>query len=268
MVVGSLLDEAALASLFSSSAYDAVIHCAAKKAVGESEEQPARYFRNNVVGTLNLLTAMSEHGVPKMVFSSTAAVYSPSNAVPFTESATLAPASVYGSSKLIAETLITEFHRTGKLASYAILRYFNVAGDAGLMYREDAAQNVFPFLARALESGAPFKQYGSDYETKDGSGVRDYIHLADLVDAHVGALTISESGVFNLGTGTGYSVKELIHMFESVAGKKLVVSEEARRAGDVGTVVADASRARTALGWEPKRTLEDMVRSTIAVYGL
>ncbi len=268
LVVGDVTDTTALEAVFSGNDVDAVVHCAAKKAVGESEAEPELYFRNNVFGTLNLLSAMAEHNVPKIVFSSTAAVYDPAGQIPFTEASSLAPASVYGSSKLLSETLITEFARTGKLKEYVILRYFNVAGDAGLMYREDSAQNVFPLLARALENDAEFKQFGNDYDTRDGTGVRDYIHLADLVDAHLAALSGDVSGTFNLGTGTGYSVRELIQAFEAATGRTMKVVEVPRRPGDVGTVVADASRAREQLGWEPKRTLEEMVKSTVVVYGI
>ncbi len=266
-VSGSTLDEASLSELFSREQFDAVVHCAAKKAVGESESRPEYYFKHNVVGTLNLLTAMAEHVVPKIVFSSTAAVYAPNeSSVPLTEDSPLAPASVYGQSKLLAEVLIREFARTGKISEYAILRYFNVAGDAGLSFREDAAQNVFPHLARSVFEGTPFRLFGTDYETKDGTGVRDYIHLTDLVEAHQRALSVTASDTFNLGTGAGYSVRELVAAFETSTGTALPVVEEPRRAGDVAVVLADASHARAVLGWEPKRTLKEMVDSTIAVY--
>ena len=269
LVVGDLTDEAALESLFSQHEFDAVIHCAAKKAVGESEECPEYYFKNNVAGTLNLLTAMATHAVPKIIFSSTAAVYAPAISVTaFTEASPIGPVSVYGQSKLMAEILIKEFVRTGKLSNYVIFRYFNVAGDAGLHYNEDAAQNVFPLIARALTNGSSFNQYGSDYETKDGSGVRDYIHVADLAEAHLLALSLSHSDTFNLGTGAGYSVTELIAAFEAAAGKKLLVIHSPRRAGDVAMVVADGRHARSSLGWEPTHTLKDMVESTVRVYGL
>ncbi len=143
-----------------------------------------------------------------------------------------------------------------------------MAGDAGLNYREDAAQNVFPLIARAYGGGNPFMMFGTDYDTKDGSGVRDYIHLSDLADAHVLALAHTGSGVFNLGTGAGYSVKELVTAFEAATGKPLPMVEAPRRAGDVATVLADASQARAVLGWEPKRTLREMVESTVRVYEL
>lgn len=270
LVVGDMTDEVALQAVFSTHTFDAVIHCAAKKAVGESEQAPARYFKHNVGGTLNLLTQMAAHQVPHIIFSSTAAVYAPpaDGVTPVTETDMLAPASVYGQSKLMAETLITEFHRTEQIAQYTIFRYFNVAGDAGLGYREDSAQNVFPLIARSLSANTVFYVFGTDWPTADGTGVRDYIHVSDLATAHVRALADTNTATYNLGTGSGYSVKELIQAFETQTGRTLQVVAAPRRAGDVAVTVANADRARHALGWEPTRTLADMVASTIAVYGL
>ena len=256
-----------LESVFADHQFDTVMHFAAKKSVAQSQQEPALYFRNNVLGTLNILTCMQKYNVPQIVFSSTAAVYQANelNGL-FTEDSAVLPASVYGQSKHMSETLIKEFYNTGKISQFSILRYFNVAGDAGLQYREDAAENVFPLIARALEKNTPFYIFGNDYDTKDGTGVRDYIHLSDLVDAHVKALSISDSDVFNLGTSTGYSVADLVAAFETVTGKKLQVEVRPRRAGDIGTVVADATKARNTLGWQPQRTLEDMVETTVSVY--
>jgi UDP-glucose 4-epimerase len=268
--VGDMTDETALGEIFSTHKFDAVIHCAAKKAVGESEQEPAFYFKNNVGGTLNLLTQMTAHHVPHIIFSSTAAVYAPpvDGIAPVTENDTVNPASVYGQSKVLAETLIREFHRTGKLAQYTILRYFNVAGDAGLHYREEQAQNIFPLIAKALASNSTFYIFGEDWPTEDGTGVRDYIHVRDLAEAHRLALDSTDSSVYNLGTGTGYSVKELIAAFEAQSGRTLQAVVVPRRAGDVAVTVANADKAKQVLGWEPRSTLEDMVKSTILVYGL
>lgn len=268
LVVGDMTDELALQALFAEHRFDAVVHCAARKIIAESEERPEYYFRHNVVGTLNLLSVMSSHDVPRLVFSSTAAVYALGEGKPILESSPVAPASVYGSSKLLSEMLISEFARTGKIKQYCILRYFNVAGDAGLEYLEEQAQNVFPVIARSLKQSEPFKLFGTDYTTKDGSGVRDYIHVADLVDAHLRALVSSTSGVFNIGSGIGYSVKELLAAFEAATGRSIEVEEMPRRAGDLDSVLSDVSLARSVLGWEPKRTLQEMVESTVAVYGL
>lgn len=247
--------------------FDVVIHCAAKKSVAESEARSDFYYYNNIVGMATLLTVMSECEVPHIVFSSTAAVYAPQkNGAPVTEETPLDPQSVYGISKRMGEQLIAEYCRTDKLDQYTIFRYFNVAGDAGLDYCEDKAENVFPLIARSLTSGSPFHIFGTDYDTKDGTGVRDYIHLSDLVDAHVVALDTEESGIYNLGTGTGYSVRELIQTFEEVSGKNIPIQESPRRAGDIALVTTDASKAQKELNWTPKRTLTEMVESTVKVY--
>ncbi|MFN3188088.1 MAG: UDP-glucose 4-epimerase GalE [Candidatus Paceibacteria bacterium] len=261
---GDITDLAAVRAACGSAPFTTVMHFAAKKAVGESEANPALYFHTNVTGSLNLLTAMSEAAIPQLIFSSTAAVYAPPESdTPLNEEASLAPASVYGASKLITEQLVREFARTSKLSQYTILRYFNVAGDAGLNYQEQNAQNVFPILKTTLTTGTPFPIFGTDYGTRDGTCIRDYIHLSDLVTAHVRAVTTTVSDTFNLGTGTGYTVRELIAMFEQVSGKKMIVHESPRRAGDVAVVTASAAKAKATLGWSPAHTLEDMVLSTL-----
>jgi UDP-glucose 4-epimerase len=263
---GDVTDRAALAECLAKHTFDAVIHCAAKKAVGESEQDPAGYFHNNVGGTLALLTEMANAGVPHLVFSSTAAVYDPKEPAPFTEETPLAPASVYGESKYLAERLIQSFVRTGKLSRYTILRYFNVAGDVGLQFLETKAENVFPVIGRALQAEQPFHIFGTDYETKDGTGVRDYIHLADLAHAHEVALADTTSEIYNLGTSTGHSVRELIAAFEAASGRTIAVEESPRRPGDVGLVTADATKAHERLAWQPTKSLVDMVASTWELY--
>ena len=268
MMQGDVQNMADLEKAFGQHQIDAVIHFAAKKSVSESQQNPAKYFLNNVLGTLNILTCMEKYNVPKIVFSSTAAVYQAVDTSDhiFTETSAVSPSSVYGQSKLMAETLIKEFCNTGKISSYVILRYFNVAGDSGLQYREDAAENVFPLLAKALEQNLTFNIFGDDYPTKDGTGVRDYIHLTDLVTAHLKALPQDKTGVFNLGTGKGYSVQDLLQSFESVTGKNISTETKSRRSGDVATVVADASKAEIELDWAPQEDLSAMVESTVAVY--
>ena len=267
VIEGDITDSAALVSVFATQKFDVVFHFAAKKAVGESEENPALYFKTNVLGTHNLLAAMAEANVPRLIFSSTAAVYDPLHTqVPVTEETQLGPVSVYGTTKLMVEEMIASYVRTGKLLRYSILRYFNVAGDAGLDYREEAAQNVFPIIARGLEARKPFSIFGTDYDTKDGTCVRDYIHLRDLVAGHLAALDSAEDGIFNLGTGTGYTVRELIAAFDAELPVPLTVQESSRRAGDAPRVVADATRAKTMLGWQPKQGLKEMVEDTLRVY--
>lgn len=267
LVEGDITDAAAIAAVCASQQFDAVMHFAAKKAVGESESNPSLYFITNVTGTINLLQAMEVNHIPKLIFSSTAAVYEPpATDTLFTEATPTKPMSVYGETKLIVEEIIKSFARTGKIESYAILRYFNVAGDAGLNYREDAAQNVFPIIARSLKEGTPFSIYGTDYDTKDGTCIRDYIHLKDLVTAHTKALMADGSGVYNLGTGTGYSVRELVAAFNAELPSPLVVKESPRRPGDAPVVVADATLAERELNWTPEHTLSEMVRDTLRVY--
>jgi UDP-glucose 4-epimerase len=272
LIIGDILNQSELDAAFATQKFDAVIHFASLKAVGESEEIPADYFKNNVSGTINVLDAMQKAGVPHIVFSSSASVYAPApsghNGV-FTESDALGPISVYGQSKYISELIIKDFARTGKIKSFALLRYFNVAGDAGLDFKEKAPQNVFPLIAKAIAGEASFGIFGTDYDTKDGTGVRDYIHLIDLVDAHIKALTVNQqsSDAYNLGTSNGYSVQELVSTFESLSGKEVNPSMMPRRAGDPAVVLANPSKAKSELQWEAKETLENMVNSTLKVYG-
>lgn len=267
LVEGSITDAATVTAVCKDGAFGAVFHFAAKKAVGESEANPTLYFATNVVGSQNLLAAMIAAKIPQLIFSSTAAVYDPAyTTLPVTEETPLGPVSVYGSTKLLVEEMIRAYARTGHLSHYTILRYFNVAGDAGLDYREEAAQNVFPVMARTLTNSQPFAIFGTDYDTKDGTCVRDYIHLRDLVAGHVAALESPMSGVFNLGTGTGYSVRELVAAFDAALPAPLLVTKQARRLGDAPAVVADATHAQTALGWQPQYTLRDMVEDTLRVY--
>ncbi len=267
LVEGDITDATAVQAVCASQKFDAVMHFAAKKAVGESESNPALYYTTNVTGTINLLQAMEVNHIPKLIFSSTAAVYEPPvTDTLFTEATPTSPVSVYGETKLIVEEIIKSFARTGKIESYTILRYFNVAGDAGLDYREEAAQNVFPIIARSVKVGAPFNIYGTDYDTRDGTCIRDYIHLRDLVTAHTKALLAGGSGTYNLGTGTGCSVWELVAAFDAALPEPLTVVESARRPGDVAVVVADASLAAEDLNWIPKHTLSEMGRDTLRVY--
>ncbi len=266
---GDILDISFLENVFKDNTFDTVIHFAAKKAVGESEENPELYFQNNVVGTLNILSMMSKYNVPKIIFSSTAAVYKPKdeeNAI-YTKDSEVEPINVYGRTKLMCELMIKDFQRLGKIKEYIIFRYFNVAGDTGLNYIEKNAQNVFPLLTNAILNGTEFTVFGEDYATKDGSGVRDYIHLSDLVNAHVLAIENNTSGIYNLGTKNGYSVKELIKAFEDTTSKKMNIKISERRKGDPATVIADSSNANINLSWKSERDLSDMVTSTLKAYG-
>jgi len=261
---GDITDKEVVEAVFAETQFDAVIHFAAKKAVGESEINPSLYFYNNVLGSLNILSAMEKYKVPHLVFSSTAAVYAPvKENTPVTETDDLAPASVYGRTKLMTEDMIREYHRLGFLSSYAILRYFNVAGDAGLNYHEKDAQNVFPILVNSIKNGTPFNIFGTDYDTKDGTCVRDYIHLSDLVSAHIKALDCQDADIYNLGTSQGYSVQELVQAFEKNSGQEIAVIKTSRRKGDVAFITAAATKAKNKLNWSPVFTIDDMVKSVI-----
>ncbi len=266
-IEGDISDKNIIDKIFNEYKFTNVIHLAAGKSVEESEANPEKYFGANVVGTLNLLSVMADHGVGNLVFSSTAAVYAPGGSTEhFNEEASTEPINVYGRSKLMAEMAIKDYVRTGKLSRFAILRYFNVAGDAGLNYKERESKNVFPILANAINTGSTFHIFGTDYATNDGTCVRDYIHLIDLVDAHLAVLNHDSSGVFNLGTSKGQSVRQLITEFEKVSGKQLLIEERPRRAGDPAILLADATKAKSELGWEPSHSLSDMVESTLRCY--
>jgi len=267
-VQGDILDREALDPVFSRGNFDAVVHCAAKKVMFEGEEDPTKYFSNNVGGTLNVLAAMEKHKVPKVIFSSTAAVYAPvADGHPVVETDPLNPQSVYGRTKLMCEMLITEYARLKKIDSYVIFRYFNVAGDAGLSFKEKNPQGVFPLLAYAAAGKMPFNIFGTHYPTSDGSAIRDYIHLSDLVQAHLVALgSEASTGIYNLGTNSGYSVRELVRVFAEVCKNEFPVVEAEARKGDVARVIADTSKVREALGWEPHKTLRTMVEDMVRIY--
>ncbi len=263
-----ILDIAALRDVFAIHRPQAVIHAAALKSVSESEEKLEEYFATNVTGTLNVLVQAAAHGTAHVIFSSTAAVYeAPSDGV-CAEDTPLAPMSVYGTSKMLAEQLITEFARTKKLPSYTIFRYFNVVGDADVHFKDADPQNVFPILANALGKGLPFSIFGDDYSTTDGTCVRDYIHIADIVEAHLRALSTNAGGIYNLGSGGGYSVKEIVTALEEVSGKSLKTVIAPRRSGDPAMVLADATKAQNDLNWKPGCSLRMMVEDTLMVYNV
>lgn len=266
---GSLMDAAALEAVCSQNDFETVIHFAAKKAVGESQTNPALYFDNNVVGTHNLLKAMVKYKIPKIIFSSTAAVYKcPTTIEILTERSTIEPLSVYGQTKKTVEDMIVAFTNAGLISTYTILRYFNVAGDVGLNFRESVPMNIFPIIGTQLQANLPIKIFGDDYATPDGTCVRDYIHLRDLVEAHLLALGSTESGTYNLGTGKGYSVKELLDNFNQISPKKISIEMAPRRPGDGPFLVADATLAKEKLGWVPVCNMEDIIKDTIAVFAV
>jgi UDP-glucose 4-epimerase len=244
--------------------FDGVLHFAALALVAESVSHPERYYRTNVTGTLNLLEAMVAAQVPRLVFSSTCAVYGQPDTVPIDETAPPRPANAYGASKLAVDGMIGDFCRAHDLGAVS-LRYFNVAGasgDAGEDHEPET--HIIPNVLRVALGRAEFVQvFGTDYPTPDGTAIRDYIHIEDLSAAHLLALEGARRGehrIFNLGTGRGFSVREVIAAAERVTGTEIATREAQRRPGDPPMLVAAGERIRADLGWEPRKPeLEQMI---------
>jgi UDP-glucose 4-epimerase len=243
--------------------FDAVLHFAALSLVAESVEHPERYWSNNVGGTRNLLDAMREHGVQRLVFSSTAATYGEPETIPITEDQSPAPVNAYGASKLAVDLMIRDECRAHGLAA-ASLRYFNVAGASRRLGEDHEPEtHLIPLVLQAASGVRDhITVFGTDYPTRDGTAVRDYIHIEDLGQAHLLALERLESGthhVVNLGTGDGYTVREVIEAARKVTGREIPMRDEDRRPGDPPRLIAANARARELLGWEPRRSLEEMI---------
>jgi UDP-glucose 4-epimerase len=242
---------------------DAVLHFAALALVAESVEHPERYWHNNVTGTLNLLDAMRAEGVGKLVFSSTCATYGEPDTVPIAEHEPTAPVNAYGASKLAVDLMLRDECRAHGLAA-ASLRYFNVAGASGHLGEDHEPEtHLIPLILQAAAGVRDhIKVFGTDYPTRDGTAVRDYIHIEDLGEAHLLALDRLQPGahrIFNLGSGDGYSVREVIAAAREVTGREITVRDEPRRPGDPPQLVAANARAREELGWTPRRGLEQMI---------
>jgi UDP-glucose 4-epimerase len=243
--------------------FEGVIHFAALALVAESVAYPERYYRGNVVGTLNLLDAMRDAGIGNLVFSSTCATYGEPDVVPMTEDLPTNPVNAYGASKLAVDRMIADESRAHGLAASS-LRYFNVAGAHGRFGEDHEPEtHLIPLVLRAAAGTSDHvKIFGTDYPTEDGTAVRDYIHVDDLAVAHVLALehnTPGEHRIYNLGSGHGYSVRQVIDTARRVTGREIATVEEARRPGDPPALVAGADRARAELGWTPEKSLEDMI---------
>lgn len=244
----------------------AVIHFAGLKAVGESAQKPLHYYDCNVTGTLRLLQAMQRVGVKKLVFSSTATVYGDPVYLPYDEKHPLAPESVYGRTKLVVENMLRDLYGAEDDWSLIILRYFNPVGahESGLIGEDPKGipNNLMPIIAQvAAGRREQLTIWGNDYETKDGTGVRDYIHVADLADGHVAALKLTDTPkceAINLGCGNGYSVLEVIKEFEHVSNRPIPYNIGPRRVGDIGEFYANPETAKRELGWEAKRDLGQM----------
>jgi UDP-glucose 4-epimerase len=257
-----------LDGIFRVHAFDGVVHFASLIQVGESVERPALYYRNNFVSTLTLVEAMHAHGVRNLIFSSTAAVYGEPLYTPIDEQHPRNPINPYGKSKLMVEQMLTDFNSAYGLRSVS-LRYFNAAGgdqDGALGERHDPETHLIPLVLQAASGRRPsVKVFGRDYDTPDGTCIRDYVHVVDLCEAHLLALAYLERGgtsdVFNLGNGNGFSVQEVIDAARRVTGQEIRVEDAPRRPGDAVRLVADSTRARQILNWAPRyRRLEQIVQ--------
>ncbi len=270
-VQGDLLNNNDLKNLFDSFDIDSVIHFAAFSQVGESVKNPQKYYINNVCGSINLLSAMLEHGVNKIVFSSTAATYGEPKYIPIDEKHPQEPINPYGQTKLMIEKIMDDYDKAYDLRSVR-LRYFNVAGaDSENRVGEwhDPETHLIPnILKSTFGGGKTFEMYGDDYDTKDGTCVRDYINVEDLAQAHLLALKYlnngGETNFFNLGTNDGNTVKEVFAMCEKVTQKNIAVLQKPRREGDPASLVADNSKAKTILNWQPQKTLEESIKTAWA----
>lgn len=262
-----IMDEDSLENIFRQHEVDAVIHFAGLKAVGESVAVPLRYYHNNITGSLILFKLMQKYHVKKMIFSSSATVYSTSDKVPYTEDTNLGATNPYGRTKLMIEEILRDYYASDKSNSIAILRYFNPVGahPSGLIGEDPNGipNNLLPYVSMVAAGKLPeLSVYGNDYNTPDGTGIRDYIHVTDLSDGHIKALDKISEGpglyIYNLGTGKGYSVLEVVRAFESASNRKINYKIVDRRPGDSAISYADPTKAKNELNWEAKRSLEKM----------
>ncbi|WP_027308895.1 UDP-glucose 4-epimerase GalE [Caloramator sp. ALD01] len=264
-----LLDKEGLENIFKENKVDAVIHFAGLKAVGESVQVPLKYYHNNITGTIILCEVMKKYGVKRLIFSSSATVYGNVERVPITEDFPLSATNPYGRTKLFIEEILRDLYISDNEWSIVLLRYFNPIGahESGLIGEDPNGipNNLMPYVTQvAVGKLKELRVFGNDYDTHDGTGVRDYIHVVDLAKGHVKALekVMVFKGVeaYNLGTGKGYSVLDLVHTFEKVTGKRVPYRIVERRPGDVAKCFADPSKANRELGWIAEKNLEDMCR--------
>lgn len=268
---GDVLNKAFLQKVFTDHAIHSVIHFAGLKAVGESVAQPLRYYETNVSGTLVLCEVMAEYNVKNLVFSSSATVYGDPASLPITEDFPTGATNPYGQSKLMVENILQDLYLSDPSWNIARLRYFNPVGAhaSGCIGEDpnDIPNNLMPFIAQvAVGKRKKLSVFGNDYNTHDGTGVRDYIHVVDLAIGHLKALDKlnTQSGLvtYNLGTGVGYSVIDMVEAFEKACGKSIPYEVVARRPGDIAACYADPLKARNELGWQATHTLEDMANSS------
>jgi UDP-glucose 4-epimerase len=270
LVEGTYADEGTVRSVLAEHRIDAILHCAARSLVGESVKDPAKYYRDNVAGGVALLEGARAVGVERLVFSSTAAVYGVPDRTPILEDDPLRPINTYGETKRTFEGALHWYGAAYGVRS-VVLRYFNVAGASdrvGEVHRPET--HLIPNVLAAADGGAPLTLFGDDYPTPDGTPIRDYIHVADLADAHLAALEATAAGpstpvICNLGTATGFSVREVLAAATRVAGRDIPHTIGPRREGDPPVLVASNERAREVLGWTPRRsTLDEMIGSAWA----
>jgi UDP-glucose 4-epimerase len=266
-----LLDRDALVEVFTENNIEAVIHFAGLKAVGESVQQPLRYYHNNITGTLILAEVMEQFGVEKIVFSSSATVYGMPKQVPISEDFSLSATNPYGRIKLMIEEILRDVYTSNNKWSIALLRYFNPIGahESGRIGEDPNGipNNLMPYITQvAVGKLKQLNVFGSDYPTVDGTGVRDYIHVVDLAKGHLKALekVMNTTGVeaYNLGTGKGYSVLEMVKAFESASGKNVPYQISERRPGDIAECYADPTKAKTELSWEAEKGIEEMCKDS------
>ena len=271
LVVGDVRDRNVLADVLKKHAIDAVVHFAGLKAVGESVQKPVDYYSNNVQGTISLVQTMESAGVHHLVFSSSATVYGTPRYLPYDEKHPVGAINPYGRTKQHVEDMFADLAASSPAWCIACLRYFNPVGahESGLIGEnpQGIPNNLMPFIAQVASGERPFLSvFGDDYDTPDGTGVRDYVHVMDLVEGHAAALDYLQSHAgwhaFNLGTGQGISVLDVIRSFEKASGRPVPYQVAARRAGDLPAYYADAGKANRLLGWQANRDLDEMCRST------
>lgn len=260
LIKADFADTNVLNKIFSEYKIDAVMHFAAFIEVGESVKHPQKFYENNVVKTLKLLDSMIAHDVKTFIFSSSCAVYGEPVKVPMNEQNPYSPISPYGKNKLVVEFALQDYARAYGL-QYVALRYFNAAGampEEGLGEQHDPETHIIPLMLRALRENKTFKVFGTDYNTTDGTCIRDYIHVRDIANAHVLALEYlqnnGKSDAFNLGSGKGFSVNEMIKVAEKICNKKMNLEYKPRRAGDPAILLADSTKIQKILGWKPKHS--------------
>ncbi len=270
----SIHDTQKMIDIFYKESIESVIHFAAFSLVGESESNPLKYYQNNVEGSRSLVEAMLRTNVNNLVFSSTAAVYGEVKDIPITEKISLNPTNTYGETKRAVEMMLSNVAKAHKEFNYVSLRYFNVAGayhDGTIGEKHDPETHLIPNVIKSvIHQTATLKVFGDDYPTRDGSAIRDYIHVEDLIVAHIKALEYlkmnNASNVFNLGSAKGYSVLEILHAVDEISAQDVNYSIASRRVGDPAVLIASHDKANRILGWQPIRTLKDILASAYAFH--